>query len=47
MPILEVKNIKKGFGDTDVLKGVSFSMERGQVLASAPREAEKPRCCGA
>ena len=33
MPILEVKNIKKGFGDTDVLKGVSFSMERGQVLA--------------
>lgn len=33
MPILEVKNIKKGFGDTDVLKGVSLSMERGQVLA--------------
>ena len=33
MAILEVKNIKKGFGDTDVLKGVSFSMERGQVLA--------------
>ena len=33
MPILEVKNIKKGFGDTEVLKGVSFSMERGQVLA--------------
>ena len=33
MPILEVKNIKKGFGDTDVLKGVGFSMERGQVLA--------------
>ena len=34
MPILEVKNIKKGFGDTDVLKGVSFSMERGQVPVS-------------
>ena len=33
MPILEVKNIKKGFGDTEVLKGVSFSMERGEVLA--------------
>lgn len=33
MPILEVKNIKKGFGDTDVLKGVSFFLERGQVLA--------------
>jgi len=33
MPILEVKNIKKGFGCTDVLKGVSFSLEKGQVLA--------------
>lgn len=33
MAILEVKNIKKGFGTTDVLKGVSFSLERGQVLA--------------
>ena len=33
MAILEVKNLKKGFGATDVLKGVSFSLERGQVLA--------------
>ena len=33
MAILEVKNLKKGFGPTDVLKGVSFSLERGQVLA--------------
>ena len=33
MPILQVKNLKKGFGDTDVLKGISFSRERGQVLA--------------
>jgi len=33
MAILEVKNIKKNFGDTDVLKGVSFQLERGQVLA--------------
>ena len=33
MAILEVKNIKKGFGMTDVLKGVSFSLDRGQVLA--------------
>ncbi|MCI7727673.1 MAG: amino acid ABC transporter ATP-binding protein [Clostridiales bacterium] len=31
--MLEVKNIKKGFGSTDVLKGVSFSLEKGQVLA--------------
>ena len=33
MAILEVKNLKKGFGATDVLKGVSFSLEKGQVLA--------------
>ena len=33
MAILEVNNLKKGFGSTDVLKGVSFSLERGQVLA--------------
>ncbi len=31
--ILEVKNIKKNFGKTKVLKGVSFSLEKGQVLA--------------
>ena len=33
MAVLEVQNIKKHFGSTDVLKGVSFSLERGQVLA--------------
>ena len=33
MAILEVNNLKKGFGSTDVLKGVSFSLEQGQVLA--------------
>ena len=33
MAVLEVTNIKKGFDTTDVLKGVSFSLERGQVLA--------------
>ena len=33
MDILEVKNIKKRFGSTDVLKGVSFSLQQGQVLA--------------
>ena len=33
MAVLEVKNLKKGFGETDVLKGVSFALERGQVLA--------------
>ena len=33
MTVLEVKNLKKGFGATDVLKGVSFCLEQGQVLA--------------
>ncbi len=33
MKILEVTNLQKGFGATDVLKGVSFSLEQGQVLA--------------
>ena len=33
MSVLEVKNLKKHFGSTDVLKGVSFSLEKGQVLA--------------
>ena len=33
MPILEVKNIKKRFDNTNVLKGVSFALEKGQVLA--------------
>ena len=32
MAVLEVKNIKKGFGSTDVLRNVSFSLEQGQVL---------------
>ena len=31
--ILEVKNIKKDYGKTKVLKDVSFSLEKGQVLA--------------
>lgn len=33
MPILEVRNIHKNFGKTEVLKGVSFSMEKGDILA--------------
>ena len=33
MALLEVKNIQKAFGKTKVLKGISFSLEKGQVLA--------------
>ncbi|MBQ6847878.1 MAG: amino acid ABC transporter ATP-binding protein [Clostridia bacterium] len=33
MSVLEVKNIKKSFGKTEVLKGLSFSLEKGEVLS--------------
>ena len=33
MAILEVKDLKKNFGSNQVLKGVSFSLEEGQVLS--------------
>ena len=32
MAILEVNNIHKSFGNTEVLKDISFSMEKGDVL---------------
>ena len=33
MAILEVKNICKSFDKTEVLKGVSFSMEKSEIIA--------------
>ena len=33
MEALKIENIKKNFGKTQVLKGISFSLEKGQVLA--------------
>ena len=33
MALLEVKNIKKSFGKTEVLKGIYFSIEKGKVLS--------------
>ena len=33
MALLEVTNLRKRFGNNQILKGVSFSLERGQVLA--------------
>ena len=33
MAILEVNNLTKTFGNTEVLKGISFSLEKGKALA--------------
>ena len=33
MPVLEVKNLKKKFENTEVLKGISFDMEEGEVIS--------------
>ncbi|MBR2465282.1 MAG: amino acid ABC transporter ATP-binding protein [Clostridia bacterium] len=32
MAFLEIKNIKKSFGSTEVLKGIDFEVEKGKVL---------------
>ena len=31
--MLEAKNIRKSFGDTEVLKGISFTLDKAQVLS--------------
>ncbi len=33
MPVLEIDNIRKSFGRTEVLKGISFSLNKGEVLS--------------
>lgn len=33
MSILDVKNITKSFGNAEILKGISFTLEKGEVLA--------------
>ncbi|MBQ1183126.1 MAG: amino acid ABC transporter ATP-binding protein, partial [Clostridia bacterium] len=33
MAVLEVSNITKRFGKTEVLKGIDFFLEKGQVLS--------------
>ena len=48
MAVLEVKDMKKNFGKASVLKGVSFSLEKGEVLAvigsSGGRKTTLLRC---
>ena len=33
MSVLKINNIKKSFGRTEVLKGISFSLKKGEVLS--------------
>lgn len=54
-PMLEVKNLAKSFGSTEVLRGISFSLGEGEALViigssgsgknHAPALPELPRNC--
>ena len=33
MSVLEISNIRKNFGKTELLKGISFTLEKGEVLS--------------
>ena len=47
MAILEVEHLSKSFDRTEVLKDITFSLEKGQVLSiMVLREAERRRCLG-
>ncbi|EGT83216.1 putative p-loop containing nucleoside triphosphate hydrolase [Haemophilus haemolyticus M21639] len=32
MALLEIKNLVKNYGDVEALKGISFSVEKGEVV---------------
>ena len=46
MAVLTVEGIQKSFSGVDVLRDISFSLEKGEALAiSVPPAAGKPRSC--
>ena len=36
--MLEVKDLKKNFGKTKVIKGISFDVQKGEVVVSNDRD---------
>ena len=48
MAFLEANNIQKSFGETKVLRGINFAMERGEVVVIIGSSGGgKPPFCGA
>ena len=48
MHMIEVKGLQKAFGSEQVLKDVSFTVDKGETVAvSAIPARAKARCCAA
>ena len=46
MSMLKVENLRKSYGGTEVLRGIGFTLEKGEVLCiSVPPAAVKQRFC--
>lgn len=41
MAVLEVRDLRKNFGNLEVLKGISFSLEKGESVAVIGSSAAK------
>ena len=40
MAFLEVNDIKKSFGKNEILKGISFDLQKGEVLSISAHPAQ-------
>ena len=41
MALLEIKNIRKNFDDKEVLRGVSFNVNKGDVVSCMEKQIEE------